>query len=189
MRTTLTSTAVALSAAALTVGLTAGLAGTAHADRYGVDDTRDTFHGSDILDLRVVNGPKNVHVTSTHDNLVRDFSSGSGGRIYLDTDREDWGPEYVLVGGFFEGTDYALLEADGYARANWGMPVTEGSYEMTLDYEAETVHLRVSQDTLGDVDEVRVAMRAAGNRTDGTSHGLVDWLGERRDVTPWIARG
>lgn len=188
MRTSLTSTAVALSAAALTVGLTAGLAGTAYAERYGVDDTQDTFHGSDLRDLTVVNGPKNVHVTSTHDNLVPDFRSGSGGRIYLDTDRDNWGPEYVLVGGFYSGTDYQLLEADGFASASWGEPV-EGSYEMSLDFRADQVHLRVSQDTLGDADDVRVAMRVSGQRTDGTSHGLVDWLGDRRVMTPWVAQG
>ncbi|GAA1478205.1 hypothetical protein GCM10009623_26510 [Nocardioides aestuarii] len=188
MRTSLTSTAVALSAAALTVGLTAGLAGTANAERYGVDDSRDTFHGSDIRDVSVVNGPKNVHVTSTHDNLVPDFKSGSGGRIYLDTDRDDWGPEYVLVGGFYSGTDYQLLETDGFASANWGEPV-EGSYQMTLDFTAEQVHLRVSQEALGGADEVRVAMRVSGQRTDGSSHGLVDWLGDRRVMTPWVAQG
>lgn len=185
MRTTFTSTAVALSAAALTVGL----AGATHADRYGIDDPRDTGHGSEIVALDVQFGDKNLHVATTHENLRRDPASGAGGRIYLDTDADDWGPEYVLVGGFFEGTDYSLLEADGYARANWGMPVTEGSYEMTLDYAKDTVHLRVSRDTMGNPSDVRVAVRASGSRTDGTSHGLVDWAGERRDTTPWIARG
>ena len=186
MRSTLTSTAVALSAAALTVGLTAGLAGTAHADRYGVDDTRDTFHGSDILDLRVVNGPKNVHVTSTHDNLVRDFSSGSGGRIYLDTDREDWGPEYVLVGGFFEGTDYTMLATEGFGAKNWKAPV-RGFYEMTLDYAKEQTRMRISRRALAGADEVRVAVRVAGQRTDGSQ--VVDWLGAPRSFTPWVDRG
>ena len=31
--------------------------------------------------------------------------------------------------------------------------------------------------------------RGPGNRTDGTSHGLVDWVGEKRGSTPWVAQG
>ncbi len=188
MRTSLTSTTVALSAAALTLGLGVGLAGPANAERHGVDDARDTGHGSDVLALSAKLGQQNLHVTSTHENLRPDFASGAGGRIYLDTDRDDWGPEYVLVGGFYDGTDYQLLEADGFARAHWGQPV-DGSYEMTLDYRADEVHLRVSRESLDGATEVRVGMRASGTRTDGTSHGLVDWVGDRRELTPWIAQG
>ena len=38
-------------------------------------------------------------------------------------------------------------------------------------------------------DEVRVAVRVSGTRTDGTSHGLTDWLREPRFFTPWVERG
>ncbi len=110
MRTTIASTAVALSAAALTVGL----AGTAHADQFGIDDPKETGHGSDILALQVRNGDQNLHVVSYHQNLRKDPATGSGGRVYIDTDSGDRGPEYVFVGGFTKGTDFVLLETEGF---------------------------------------------------------------------------
>jgi len=35
----------------------------------------------------------------------------------------------------------------------------------------------------------RIAVRVSGTRADGSSSGLVDWLGEPRSFTPWVARG
>ena len=61
--------AAALSAAALTLGLV----GPANADRYGVDDGEDTFHGSDILSLSLQHGTENVAVTTHHLGLRRDI--------------------------------------------------------------------------------------------------------------------
>ncbi len=166
MRTSLTSTAVALSAAALTVGL----AGTAHADRYGIDDPKETGHGSDILALQVRNADQNLHVVSFHENLRKDPATGSGGRIYIDTDAADKGPEYVFVAGFTRGTDFVLLE-------------------MKVRYKVDRVHVTLSRHAIGDPTDVRVAMVASGTRSDGTSDGLVDWVGKRRSFTPWIAQG
>jgi hypothetical protein len=34
-----------------------------------------------------------------------------------------------------------------------------------------------------------IAMRVSGNRSDGATDGLVDWVGEPRSFTPWIAQG
>ena len=47
----------------------------------------------------------------------------------------------------------------------------------------------MARTTLGAPDRVRVAVRVSGTRTDGTSTGLVDWLGEPRSFTRWVARG
>jgi hypothetical protein len=177
--------AAALSAAALTVGL----AGPANAERYGVDDGLDTFHGSDILSMSVLHGDENVRVITHHHGLRRDPRTGSGGRVYFDTDKRDKGPEYVLVGGFTAGTDYVLSETEGFAPDQWGDPVEQGDYVMRISYRNDRVRIVVSRAALGDPDEVRVAVRASGNRTDGTSHGLVDWVGKPRWFTPWLARG
>jgi hypothetical protein len=58
---------------------------------------------------------------------------------------------------------------------------------MRLDYVHEKTRIRMDQDCLGDVDQVRVAVKVAGQRTDGTT--LVDWLGEPREFTAWVPRG
>jgi len=181
-----TTAAVAtLSAAAVTIAL----AGPASAELYGIDDPMDTFHGSDVLALQVRNGQDNVNVTTFHSNLRRDPATGSAGRIYVDTNRRDAGPEYVFVGGFFEGTDYQLLHTEGFAPGQWGKPVANGDYVMRVRYGKERVRFLMSRAALGNPGAVRVAVRVSGTRTDGTSRGLVDWVGKRRAFTPWISRG
>jgi hypothetical protein len=180
-----TTAAVALSTAALTLAL----AGTAHAEQYGVDDPQDTFHGSDVLALQVRNGQENLTVTTFHEGLHRNPATGSSGAIYVDTDRDDRGPEYVFVGGFYEGTDYLLRQTEGFGHKAWGDPVENGDYIMRVDYAKDRVRFKMSRAALGNPDAVRVAVRVSGTRTDGTSHGLVDWVGTPRWFTPWIDRG
>lgn len=180
MHKTIASTA-ALSVAALTLGL----AGPAYADSIGVKDPEDTYHGSDLRAVQLKHGADNVVVITHHSNLHRDPKTGSAGAVYLDTDRSNRGPEFVFVGGYYEGTDYQLLETEGFGRKNWIGPAS-GSYEMNVDYAKERVRMRMSRQTLGNPDEVRVAVRVSGNRTDGTSWGLVDWLGEPRSFTMWV---
>ncbi|MFC4785595.1 hypothetical protein ACT8ZV_14035 [Nocardioides sp. MAHUQ-72] len=183
MRTTIA--AVGLTASALTLGIV----GPAHAELYGVDDARDTDHGSDILALQVRNGPDNLNVRTQHVNLRRDPATGSGGMIFVDTDRSDRGPEYVFVGGYYKGTDYVLRETEGFRRSTWGDPVEQGDYILRVSYVKDRALVRISQAALGNPDEVRVAVRASGTRSDGTSDGLVDWVGKRRSFSLWVARG
>jgi hypothetical protein len=177
----LTGTAV-LSVATLALGLAAP----ASADSIGVTDPQDTSHGSDLRAVHVKNGDHRVVVTTTHTNLRRDPRTGSGGAVYLDTDRSDRGPEFVFVGGYFSGTDYQLLHTEGFGARKWGEPV-EGAYGMRVDYADEHVRMRMSRAALDRPGRVRVAVRVGGTRTDGT--GVFDWLGEPHSFTPWVARG
>ena len=185
MHKTIASTAVALSAAALTVGL----AGAAYAAAYTVEDPQDTFHGSDIRSLKVRNAPDDLHVVSRHEGLRRDLRTGSGGTVFVDTDPDDWGPEYAFVAGFTEGTDYVLVETERFHHTTWGDPVEHGDYIMRVRYRKDLVRFTMSRHAIGDPTEVRVAMLASGTRTDGTRHHLTDWVGERREFTPWVAQG
>lgn len=185
MRKILTTSAVALSTAALTIGL----AGTAQAERHRVGDPADTGHGSDVRALKVRNGEENLVIKTTHRNLRRDPRTGTGGSVFIDTDPSDRGPEYVFVGGYTMGTDYALLETDGFHHRSWGEPVSRGTYVLRVDYRADTVRMRMSRAAVGDPSAVRVAVKVAGLRRDGSHDGLVDWVGAPRSFTPWIARG
>ena len=183
MRNTAISTA-GLAAAALAFGIV----GPAHAELYGLDDPQDTFHGSDLRAVQVRNGEHRLVVKTQHDNLVKAPKSGSAGAVYIDTDAGDKGPEYVFVGGYFEGTDYQLLHTEGFGPNKWGEPVV-GSYSLRVDYAKDTVRMKMSRKAIGKADDVRIAVRVSGTRTDGTSHGLIDWLGQPRSFTPWIAKG
>ena len=176
-------------AVALTALLSLGLAAPANAGRYGVDDPRDTSHGSDVLALQVRYGQRELVVKTVHVNLRRDPASGSNATIWIDTDRRDRGPEYVFVSGYFSGTDYVLRHADGFARSTWGKPVEAGDYSLRLDYRRERGTVIVSRAALGGPGAVRVAVRVSGTRSDGTSRGLVDWVGQPRSLSLWVPRG
>ena len=154
---TITGTA-ALSAAAVTLGL----AGPASAASIGVKDPQDTFHGSDLRAVQLINNDRNVVVVTSHTNLRRDPRTGSGGAVYLDTDPGDKGPDFVFVGGFFEGTDYQLVRTEGFGVKRWGAPV-HGSYEMTVDYARERVRMRMSRAALGEP-------RGGAHRRPGRGH-------------------
>ena len=175
-------------AALSVVAVTLGLAAPANAELYGIDDLGSTGHGSDLLAVSIRNAPKKLVIKTTHENLRKDPKSGSSGAVFIDTNPMNKGPEYVFVGGFFEGTDYSLLHTDGFHHSTWGEPVG-GTYSMAIDYVADTVTFRMSRAAIGKAGKVRVAVRVSGTRNDGTSNGLTDWLGEPRSFTPWIAKG
>jgi hypothetical protein len=181
MRTTLLSAAT-LSVAALVLTQLAP----ANADSIGVSDPADLGHGVDLRAVVVDHAADNVVVTTTHTDLRRSFRSGSSGAVFLDTDPADPGPEYVFAGGYFVGTDYQLLHTEGFASAAWGKPV-KGSYRMRIDYDTEHVRMRMSREAIGSPEEVRVAVRVAGTRPDG-SNTRRDWLGEPRSWTDWVAQ-
>lgn len=177
-----------IAAAAAATAVTLGAAAPANADAIGMTDPQDTFHGSDLRAVQVRNLDHAVAVVTSHTDLRRDPATGSAGAVYLDTDRSDRGPEFVFVGGFFEGTGYQLRHTEGFGHERWGAPV-DGTYEMTVNYAKERVRMRMSRQALGEPGDVRVAVRVSGTRSDGTSAGLVDWLGEPRSFSVWVARG
>ena len=181
MRTTILS-AAALSVAALTLTQLTP----ASADGIGVSDPRDLHHGVDLRSVVVDHKAADVVVTTTHTNLRPSYKSGSAGAVFLDTDPAVRGPEYVFVGGYFVGTDYMLLRTDGFGHKKWGEPV-EGSYRMRVDYAKEHVRMRISRAAIGSPEQVRVAVRVAGTRSDGSDTGI-DWLGKPRSFTEWVAQ-
>lgn len=185
MRTTLNA------AATLTLGLalTVATATPAGAATTRATDPADTEHGSDLRRVVLKHGPLNVLVRTTHTDLDPHWSSGSSGTVFLDTDPADRGPEFAFTGGFFRGTDYQLVHTEGFAHRTWGEPVEGGSYRMRLDFDREQVRMRISRATLGNPAEIRVAVRSSGTREDGSSAGLLDWLGSPRSFTEWVAAG
>ena len=110
---------------------------------------------------------------------------GGGGVLTPPPPPHDRGPEYLFSGGFFSGTDYNLLAVDGFGDSS-PEPV-EGSYRMRVDYDADHVRFRMSREALGSPEQVRVAVRVAGTRSDG-SETPTDWLGAPRSFTDWVAQ-
>ena len=58
---------------------------------------------------------------------------------------------------------------------------------MHLDYAADVTRMRISRACLGNPGKVRVAVKVAGEQPDGDI--VRDWLGARRELSSWVARG
>ncbi len=183
---------LAVTAAVAAVGGTL-VTGVAAADTTSFRDAKgDLDHGADIRRVRVVNEDQ-VRVRVVHDDLVRSYKSGSSLSLFIDTDHTRKGPEFVFLGGTFQGSDYALLKAKGWKRASdEQVPLHGGSYSMTLDYAKDTALVRIDRAVLGNPGAVRVEVKTGGEMVaagDDPATTGVDWLGEPRDFTPWVKRG
>jgi len=184
------ATVAAVSAITIT-----GLAGTAFAQTSAFEDAKgDMKQGADIRKVRVVNGDEQLRINVRHRDLVRSFRSGSSIAVYIDTDRTRTGPEYVFLGATFEGGDYALLPADGFQQVGRRqVPLHGGTYIMKLDYVEDVARIAIDQVVLGDPGQVRVEVKTGaellpeGSTTPKPAE--VDWLGEPKKFTPWVAQG
>jgi hypothetical protein len=192
IRTAARRVAAVAAVSALTI---AGLAGTAIADAKGFQDARgDMTQGADIHKVRVVNGEKRVRINVVHRDLVRSFRSGSSVAVYIDTDRKRTGPEYVFQGATFEGGDYALLPAEGFAaKGNRQVPLHGGTYIMRLDFDRDVARIKIDRVVLENPGKVRVEVKTGaellpeGSTTPGQNE--VDWLGTPETFTRWVAKG
>ena len=171
---------IAAAAAVASLGSMASAPSSIHVE----DGADDVAHGVDLQSVDLENTSTFVKVKLHHADLVTSFESGAGGRVYLDTDRKDKGPELVFLGGFYEGTGYDLLETEGFSPSSFGAVVDRGTWRMTLDYDQEKTVMRMSRKAVG-ADDVRVAVRVNGDAEEGV---VTDWLGEPRSFTEWTAR-
>jgi hypothetical protein len=190
---TLSSTFRRLAAVAVLSAVSSTLlAGAASAETRTFRDARgDLDHGADIQRVRVVNEGR-VRVRIVHDDLVRSYESGSSVALFLDTDRDRKGPEFVFLGGTFEGADYALLPARGWRRASdQQVPLRGGSYSMRLDYARDVAVIAFDRAVLRDPGAVRVEVKTGGELVPDDSAATTgkDWLGRPRHFTPWVRRG
>lgn len=186
---------LASAAVVATLGATLGaalLAGPAAAQTAVFSDAKgDVDVGADIWRVRVVNDDQ-VRVKVVHRNLVRSFRSGSSLSIFFDTDRHRRGPEYVFQGGTYEGTNYALLPAEGWRAAVGHAEPMRCGYVMRLDYVRNTALVRIDRGCLGDPGAVRVEVKTGGEHVAAPGQPpttQVDWLGRPRQFTSWVRRG
>jgi hypothetical protein len=151
------------------------------------DDRGDVAHGVDVESVKVVN-EKNVRVRIQHDDLRKSFRSGASMTVYLDTDATEPGPEFAFPTVLFSGGDYGLIptRGDGWSYGRRAVPLT-CSYEANLDFARDVSSIRIARGCLDRPDEVRVAVKAAGTQADGDI--VTDWLGGRRHLTDWVAKG
>ncbi|MCW2737683.1 hypothetical protein [Nocardioides sp.] len=172
---------------ALTAGAALALAGLAaapaHAEFYSIDDPADARASlTDIFGLQANHGGKNLLVKVRFNELMR--SSAAGISVFVDTDPDAKGPEYVLSSGLGDGTDYVLTGANGW----------QGSDDrVSCDYSArpkwgkDVFRALISRDCLDDATSVRVSVKMV-DQADG-SHPVVDWVPKRHRWSLPIASG
>jgi hypothetical protein len=195
IKNTVGRVATVATVATVSVFTITGLAGTAFAQTSVVEDAKgDMKQGADIRSVRVVNGDEKLRINVRHRDLVRSFRSGSSIAVYIDTDRTRTGPEFVLLGSTFEGGDYALLPADGFQQVGRRqVPLHGGMYLLRLDFVEDVARITIDQVVVGDPEQVRVEVKTGTELVPEHSTSPdpteVDWLGEPKKFTPWVAQG
>ena len=162
----------------------AGLAAApAHAEFWSIDDPDDASASlSDVYGVEANHGSDNLRVKVYVNELMR--SSAAGLSIFIDTDRDVKGPEYVLSSGLGDGTDYVLTEAEAWRGSD---------NRVTCDYAArprwgkDVFRAVISRDCLDDASSVRVSVKMV-DQVDG-SHPVVDWVPQRHRWSLPIASG
>lgn len=178
------ATVSALVAVPLAATLTAGLvAGPAYGESVGHRDPADAAGSpTDVRRVRINHTARALRLRVVFTDLRRTGSSGMS--VFVDTNRGRRGPERILSAGLFDGTDYLMFRTRGWQVR--GEPLT-CSYRLRLDYADEVARVRVARGCLARADRVRVALRMTDDNGDeGT---ITDWLGERRELTRWLAAG
>lgn len=159
-----------LATAAVVVSAGGAMAETARV----VDAPDDMGHPADVASATVRYTSDAVVVRVRHDDLRRRGSAGLS--VFYDTDAARKGPEFVLGGGLFEGTDYLLTGARGWKSNN--KPV-ECSYRMRVNFTKDVSVVRMDRGCFDDAAQVRVAVRVSGESA-AAGEWLDDWVGERR---------
>ncbi|MEQ4497728.1 hypothetical protein [Nocardioides kribbensis] len=157
------------------------------ATRTFSDKAGDLDHPSDLRAVTVVNREGAVRVTVEVRDLRKSGPKVTGGSVFLDTDG-DREPDYVLTGGFFAGTDYALLRTSSWSLRETGERVL-CDYALHPRYADDLVRMRLDTDCFeAEPGEgpVRVEVRVAGSRPDGGV--AVDWLRSPRSFGAAVAR-
>lgn len=160
--------------AALSATVLAFTAGAASAETARVaDEVGDMGHYVDVSSVTVRHTADEVVVRVRHEDLRRNGSAGLS--VFYDVDASRKGPEFVLSGGLFDGTDYLLTGASGWKSNN---EMVRCSYRMRVKYAKDVSVVRIDRGCFDDVMQVRVAVRASGEAASGAWR--YDWAGERR---------
>ncbi|MCW2795354.1 hypothetical protein [Nocardioides sp.] len=164
--------------------LALGVAAPAMAERIGVSDPADVGGASlsDIRRVTVNHGLEQIFVKVAFTELKPKSEAGpSSLAIFLDTNANKKGPEFLLGTGLQRGTDYQLTRVRDWKTV--GQPLT-CDHSLRLDFVANVAKLHAARSCIGTPDEIRVGVKMT-DLYDG-SHPVHDWLGKPRSFTPWV---
>ncbi|NPD06355.1 hypothetical protein HN031_16880 [Nocardioides sp. zg-1308] len=169
--------------ATASVVLAGVVAAPAHAEYYAVDDPADAPTSlTDIQRFEANHGGDNLLVRVRFTELMR--SSVAGVSVFLDTDRDRRGAEYVLSSGLGDGTDYVLTRAEGWRAVDRRVRC---DYSARPRWGKDVFRAVIGRDCFDRVPQVRVSVRM-GDQADGTQP-VVDWAPKRHRWSVPIASG
>jgi hypothetical protein len=170
MRRTLKSALVGLGTAAL---MATPL--TAHADVQVFDDAKgDSGNAADIQTTLIDYGQKLIVVvhfpgSSIQNNVLR---------YYIDTDRSDFGPEYLAT--VHPNSDvFGITKVENWTRPNQGTPVNCPGFRALADGlngGPKRTNIRIPAHCIGAPDEVRVAVWFKRGASNDWSRGFRHFL-------------
>lgn len=144
-----------------------------------VDDRDDMGHPADVRRVRAKYTGRSVVVRVKHEDL---FPRGSASAsVFFDTDADRPGAEFVLDAGLFLEPKFALSHAKGWQSSG---RLANCGYAAALDFDKGVSWFRVKRSCFAAPDEVRVAVRVAGETDAG--RWRTDWAGMGSRWTPWL---
>jgi hypothetical protein len=165
------------------VGATIPVSVPANAETASYADPADARRSlTDIRAVDIDHGLRALVTRVRFTDLHRGAPGGSSGlTINVDTRPDRRGPEFRLVAGLDDGTDYQLLRVrDGKST---GEPLT-CRHRVKLHPGRDLLTFTVRRSCLGLPDRARVGVRMRDER--GGAGSVVDWLGEPRSYTDWV---
>ena len=165
------------------IAATALVASPASAQSTTVIDGADAT--ASLTDIRVVTlaHQSDKVVVRTEFTDVRRVNS-AGLRIHIDTNPNRVGPEYRLVSGLSDGTDYALLRVRDWKVVGDMLTCT---HRFRINWDTDIARFEASCACLGNPTRVRVGMRMTDNAD--SSHVVSDDLIGFRQFTAWRTAG
>ena len=144
------------------------------ADSESFKDGRTTPGGMDIHRVSVVN-EKRLQVRIKVDDLKKTYGRGAG--VWLDTDPEHKGPEFVIGSGLYQ-SDWQISRTEGWKVVSdpLACPV-----DQRLRYADDVISWTTGPQCLGKYDQVRVS---AETQTEDAH----DFSPARREWHPWVDR-
>jgi hypothetical protein len=148
------------------------------------DSKTDVPSGVGLYRVRVTNRAQLV-VTTKHRDL-RKAAYGDGFTVFVDTRTSHPGPEYAVVGGLHDGTDWVTARATRHWKVVRGHPfgaIATCSSDLEIHYKTDKLRVILGRDCLcGHQGRVRVSVRVGDQ--DFTDYGPAKEM-----FYPWIPRG
>jgi hypothetical protein len=152
--------------------------------RVFTDSKADVPSGVGLYRVRVTNRAQLVVTTKHRD--IRKAAYGNGFTIFVDTRTSHPGPEYAIIGGLHDNTDWVTARATrhwnvvrGHAFGKiWGC-----KSDVKFHFKTDTMRVVLGRDCLGGYQgRVRVSVRVGDQNS-------TDYGPAKETFYPWVPRG